>query len=113
MTATTLPVARRARSLSRRLAEHRLGVLVGTVAVVAAIVVGTAAAALIEHPQRVGLVLGVVVVATLLTDAMCIDLRVGNHVESYTWAELSVVLGLALLPSEQLILSSLCLSVAY
>jgi diguanylate cyclase (GGDEF)-like protein len=100
-------------SLRRVVAAHRLTALVIAVSAVAAVIIGAATAAAITHPPRVGIVLAVVVAATLLSDATCIDLRVGNHIESYTWAEVSVVLGLALLPPEQLILSSVCLAVAY
>ncbi len=54
-----------------------------------------------------------IVVTTLLTDVTAIDLRVGRHAESFTWSELSIVLGLALLPPDQLLLTALALGVAY
>ncbi len=54
-----------------------------------------------------------VVVLTLLTDVTAIDLRVGRHTESHTWSELTVVLGLALLPASHLVLTTVALGVAY
>jgi len=54
-----------------------------------------------------------VAMLTLLTDVTAIDLRVGRHTESHTWSELTVVLGLALLPVPHLVLSTLALGLAY
>lgn len=54
-----------------------------------------------------------VVTLTLLTDVTAIDLRVGRHAESHTWSELTVVLGLALLPPSHLVLTTVAVGVAY
>jgi hypothetical protein len=42
-----------------------------------------------------------------------IDLRIGRHAESFTWSELSIVLGLALLPPDQLVLTTAAMALAY
>jgi diguanylate cyclase (GGDEF)-like protein len=54
-----------------------------------------------------------VLLTTVLTDATAIDLRIGRHAESFTWSELSIVLGLALLPPDQLVLTTVAIGVAY
>ena len=54
-----------------------------------------------------------VLLTTLLTDVTAIDLRIGRHGESFTWSELTVVLGLALLPPDQLVLTTVAMGLAY
>lgn len=54
-----------------------------------------------------------VLLTTLLTDVTAIDLRIGRHAESFTWSELSIVLGLALLPPDQLVLTTVAMGLAY
>jgi diguanylate cyclase (GGDEF)-like protein len=54
-----------------------------------------------------------VLLTTLLTDVTAIDLRIGRHAESFTWSELSIVLGLALLPPDQLVLTTIAMGLAY
>ena len=54
-----------------------------------------------------------VLLTTLLTDVTAIDLRIGRHAESFTWSELSIVLGLALLPPDQLVLTTVAMGFAY
>ena len=81
--------------------------LLGAAVVAAALWVGA------TSPGALGAYLLLVVVMTLLTDVTAIDLRVGRHAESFTWSELSVVLGLALLPVEHLLLTSVAVGVAY
>ena len=56
--------------------------------------------------------LALVAAATLGSDATLIDLRIGSQTESYTWAEVTVVVGLALLAPWHLVLLSLCIGVA-
>ena len=56
--------------------------------------------------------LALVALATLASDATLIDLRIGHHVESYTWAEVNVVVGLALLAPRHLVLTSACILLA-
>jgi diguanylate cyclase (GGDEF)-like protein len=102
-----------ARRTTRAVASHRLVALVALVAAAGAIVLAASAGSAIAHPHPITPLLGVIAVATLLTDATCVDLRVGRQVESYTWAELILVLGLASLAPEQLVLTSLCIAVAY
>jgi diguanylate cyclase (GGDEF)-like protein len=102
-----------ARRTTRALSSHRLTALVALVAAAGAIVLAASAWVTIMHPRPITPLLGVIALATLLTDATCVDLRVGRHVESYTWAELILVLGLAVLAPEQLVLTSLCIAVAY
>src|SRR6478609_3674033 len=97
----------------QRLGSRRLRLLATAViaAGVAALVI--AAGVAIGDPQPIGPAFIVIALATLCTEATCVDLRVGRDVESYTWAELTIVLGLALLPPSQLVLTSLALAVAY
>jgi diguanylate cyclase (GGDEF)-like protein len=102
-----------ARRTTRAVASHRLAALVALVAAAGAIVLAASAWTAIAHPHPITPLLGVIALATLLTDATCVDLRVGRQVESYTWAELILVLGLASLAPEQLVLTSLCIAVAY
>jgi diguanylate cyclase len=102
-----------ARRTTRAVTSHRLAALVALVAAAGAIVLAASAWTAIAHPHPITPLVGVIAVATLLTDATCVDLRVGRQVESYTWAELILVLGLASLAPEQLVLTSLCVAVAY
>ena len=87
--------------------------LVSTMGLLGAAVVVAGLWASAASPQAVGPYLVLVVTMTLLTDVTAIDLRIGRHNESFTWAELSVVLGLALLPVEHLVLTTLAVAVAY
>jgi diguanylate cyclase (GGDEF)-like protein len=100
-------------SAAQVIATRRLTVLVAIVSTAGGILLIGAAIFAIEHPQPVTPFLLLLAVATLLSDATYINLRVGRHVESYTWAELTVVLGLALLAPDQLILTALCVATAY
>ena len=79
----------------------------GTVAVVLAVT----AVAVRGEVRTASLLL--VMLTALLTDITAIDLRIGRHAESFTWSELSIVLGLALLPPEQLVLTTLAIGLAY
>ena len=95
---------------SARTLRRSAGVaLVGTVGVLGlgVVLVGLWGTLTSDHP--VGPFLALVVATTLLTDVTAIDLRVGRHAESFTWSELTVVLGLALLPVDHLLLTSLVL----
>ena len=76
--------------------SRRLTVLVCTIGSAGAVVLAVAAGVAITRHRPVSPAVAVVALATLLTDATCVDLRVGHHVESYTWSELIVVVGLAL-----------------
>jgi diguanylate cyclase len=65
------------------------------------------------NPKPLTLALLLVLVTTALTDVTAVDVRRGREVESYTWGELPVLLGLALLPVEHLLLTSIVYGVAY
>ena len=67
-----------ARRTTRAVASHRLAVLVALVAAAGAIVLAASAWTAIAHPHPITPLLGVIAVATLLTDATCVDLRVGR-----------------------------------
>jgi hypothetical protein len=101
------------RSAAQVIATRRLTLLVAIVSTAGGLLLIGAGIFAIEHPQPVTPLLLVLATATLLSDATYINLRVGRHVESYTWAELTVVLGLALLPPVQLVLTALCIAAAY
>src|SRR5690242_11917442 len=91
----------------------RLTLLVSTVVAAGVVVVATAAAIAAVEPRPAWWVLAAFVIATLLIDTTCVEMRVGRHIESYTWAELIIVLGLAFLSPAYLVLTSLALVVAY
>jgi diguanylate cyclase (GGDEF)-like protein len=94
-------------------AGSRLTLLVSAVAAAGIIVVATAAAIAMVEPRPAWWLLAAFVLATLLIDTTCVEMRVGRHIESYTWAELIIVLGLAFLSPAYLVLTSLALVVAY
>lgn len=75
-------------------------------------VVGAATSVVVRGELRTASFL-LVLVTTLLTDVTAIDLRIGRHAESFTWSELSIVLGLALLPPDQLVLTTVAMGLAY
>ena len=87
--------------------------LVGSVGIAGAVVLLVALASVVDEGAPPSKYLVLVLLTTLLTDVTAIDLRVGRHAESFTWSELSIVLGLALLPADQLVLTALALGVAY
>ncbi len=93
--------------------DRRLTRLVRVTVAAGAAVLAVAAVLSLLGPRPDDLVLlGVVVLATLGIDATAIDVRIGHHVESYTWAEVVVVLGLALLAPEHLVLTALLVGVS-
>ena len=75
-------------------------------------VVGAATSVVVQGELRTASFL-LVLLTTLLTDVTAIDLRIGRHAESFTWSELSIVLGLALLPPDQLVLTTVAMGLAY
>ena len=87
--------------------------LVGAVGFAGAVSVLLAVGSVVDGDRALSPYLALVLLTTLLTDVTAIDLRVGRHAESFTWSELSILLGLALLPPDQLVLTSLALGVAY
>ena len=89
----------------------RLGVLVGAVAALGAGALLAAAASF--HRGDVDRAFVAIAVATLFSDATWVNLRIRHHVESYTWAELTLALALAWLTPSQAVLSALSLGVAY
>jgi diguanylate cyclase (GGDEF)-like protein len=94
-------------------AGERLTALIWTIAVAAAVVLTIAAANFVATPARLDIAFALVVVATLCTDALSLDLRVGRHIESFTWAELTVVLALAMLSPAPLVMTALAVAVAH
>jgi diguanylate cyclase len=102
--------ARRPRSPAERL---RLLVLATALAAGLVLVAAVVATALTPPPPAVGIgYLLLIAFGTLFADATLINLRIGHHVESYTWAEANLVLGLALVDPQHLVLLSLCLAVS-
>ena len=94
--------------------ERALISLVTTMGVLgAAVLAWSAWTTATSPPPSLGRWFVLVVTLTLLTDVTAIDLRVGRHAESYTWSELIVVLGLALLPTHHLVLTTVAVAVAY
>ena len=111
MTAIALPdVAGTAPAVVR---ERALLGLVGALGLLGSVVVGVAVVSVVEDGRIRTASLLLVLITALLTDVTAIDLRIGRHAESFTWSELSVMLGLALLPPDQLVLSTLAVAVAY
>jgi diguanylate cyclase (GGDEF)-like protein len=76
-------------------------------------VLALALATVLRDPRQLDAAFVLVGLTTLCTDALSIDLRIGRHVESFTWAEFNVVLGLALLSPAALVLTSLSVAAAY
>ena len=97
-------------SLSR---ARELVALVTTMGVLGAVALAWSAVQTATQPPSLGRWFLLVVTLTLLTDVTAIDLRVGRHTESHTWSELTVVLGLALLPVHSLVLTAVAVGVAY
>jgi diguanylate cyclase (GGDEF)-like protein len=98
-----------------RLRASRLTVLVAAVAVLGGGALAVSGVMTAAHGLE-GLVqrhLLLVAVATLFTDATWVNLRIGHDVESYTWAELNLTLALAWLAPEHIVLTALCVAVAY
>ncbi|MDP9466994.1 MAG: hypothetical protein M3P31_07185, partial [Actinomycetota bacterium] len=93
--------------------DRALVALVGVMGVLGAAVLTWSVWQTTSSAPSLGRWFVLVVTLTLLTDLTAIDLRVGRHTESYTWSELSVVLGLALLPVPHLLLTSVALALAY
>ena len=88
-------------------------ILVWVIGVLGALSIGVAGlvASTSTVPDTKWLVL--VGLATLSADATYVNIRFGHNVEAYTWVEFSLVLGLALLPAEFLVLTSLLVAVAH
>ena len=78
----------------------------------AAVLLTTAAAVVTANPAQLDNAFVVIALATLFVDALTVDLRVGRHVESFTWAELIIVLGLATLQPAAFILTAGCIGIA-
>ena len=94
-------------------AARRLRTLLLVVALAAAALLVGAAVATAQGPAPASWAfLALVALATLGSDATLIDLRIGHHVESYTWAEVNFVVGLALLAPRHLVLTSVCILLA-
>lgn len=87
--------------------------LVSAVGLLGAVVLLVGLWGTVTGHHAVGPFLLLVIATTLLTDVTAIDLRVGRHAESFTWSELSIVLGLALLPVDHLLLTTVALAAAY
>jgi len=86
--------------------ERALLGLVATLGVAGVLVFAGAIVSVVAVGELPTASLLLVLLTTLLTDATAIDLRIGRHGESFTWSELSIVLGLALLPPDQLVLTT-------
>ena len=100
-------------SASAVVRERALLGLVAALGVAGALtVVGAATSVVVQGELRTASFL-LVLLTTLLTDVTAIDLRIGRHAESFTWSELSIVLGLALLPPDQLVLTTVAMGLAY
>jgi diguanylate cyclase (GGDEF)-like protein len=93
--------------------ERALLGLVATFGVTGATAFLVAVACVVARGELRTTSLVLVLVTALLTDATAIDLRIGRHAESFTWSELSIVLGLALLPPDQLVLTTVAIGLAY
>ncbi|MDZ4825188.1 MAG: EAL domain-containing protein [Actinomycetota bacterium] len=94
-------------------ARIRLTLLVWGVALAAGVALGVAIAHVAATPDVLDGAFVALLLATLCTEMLTVDLRVGRHVESYTWAEVTLVLGLALLAPAPLVLTSLAIGVVY
>jgi diguanylate cyclase len=111
-----LPVAAvQARRPSRPRPEHRRELLwlVGTVGVAGGALVAAAVVSTAAELRPVSAYLFLVLFSCALTDLTAIDVRFRRQVESFTWAELNVVLGLALLPVDHLMLTTAGIGIAY
>jgi diguanylate cyclase (GGDEF)-like protein len=93
--------------------ERALLGLVATFGVSGVVAVAVALTSVVLDGELPTASLLLVLLTALLTDVTAIDLRIGRHAESFTWSELSIVLGLALLPPAQLVLTTLAIGVAY
>ena len=94
-------------------AARRLRTLLLVVVLTAVALLTVAAVASARGPAPASWTyLALVALATLGSDATSIELRIGHHLESYTWAEVNVVVGLALLDPWHLVLTSVCILVA-
>jgi diguanylate cyclase (GGDEF)-like protein len=93
--------------------ERALLGLVATFGVSGTVVVAVAVTSVLMSGELRTASLLLVLLTTLLTDVTAIDLRIGRHAESFTWSELSIVLGLALLPPDQLVLTTVAMGLAY
>ncbi|HET9729045.1 MAG TPA: bifunctional diguanylate cyclase/phosphodiesterase [Acidimicrobiia bacterium] len=93
--------------------NQRLTLLVWSVATAGGVALTVAIANVLATPALLNRTFVLVLLATLCTDALSLDLRVGRHSESYTWAEVNVVLALALLPPALLVLTALAVAPAH
>jgi diguanylate cyclase (GGDEF)-like protein len=96
-----------------RPAPARAQLLVHAVAGAAVGVLAFAMASVLRDRSQLDAAFVLIALTTLCTDALSVELRVGRHVESFTWAEFNVVLGLALLTPAALVLTSLSVATAY
>ena len=100
-------------SPQRSRAARQLRTLIQVVVVAALVLLAAAATASAHGPAPASWAyLALVALATLGSDLTLIDLRIGHHLESYTWAEANVVVGLALLEPRHLVLTSVCILLA-
>jgi diguanylate cyclase (GGDEF)-like protein len=102
-----------ARAWARLSSAQRLRCIVWAVGAVGATIIAGAIARVISDPPPVDRYVVILALSTLFTDAMRVNLRVGRNVESYTWSELNIVLGLALLAPVHLVLTSVLIAIAY
>ena len=93
--------------------ERALLGLVGALGAAGLLVVLFSLASVVEQGELPRASFLLVLITTLLTDVTAIDLRIGRHAESFTWSELSVVLGIALLPPDQMVLTTVAVGLAY
>ena len=98
---------------SRAGQDRRLALLLWAVGLLGGTVTALAAVAVATGPRPVGSALLAVTAATVVCDATCIELRVRRQIESYTWAEIVLVVGLAVLPPEQLVLTAVGLALGH
>ena len=93
--------------------QRSLLMLIGVVALTGTALVVAAVTGVVLRPGTLGGPLLLVCALSLLTDITATDVRIGRQVESYTWAELTVVLALALLPDEQVLLTAGLVALSY
>ena len=84
----------------------RLRALLWVVGIASALVIAWAVAVVLTTPAAPARWLVLISVITLCSDWTYVNIRFGHNTEGYTWAEFGLVLGLALLPTAQLILVS-------
>jgi diguanylate cyclase len=101
------------RSCREAPSERKLMLLVRLVAIAGAILLVAAVSTILVDPPPLHAAVFVVAAASLWADATFVNLRVGHHVESYTWAEVILVVGLALVAPPYLVASALCVGIAH